>query len=71
VRIVRLALFNLQKGNLHAKTLRVEYSGAWYHVLNRSTKRRPALKTNEHKEIFLEVVQQAAETYGSKCTPIV
>jgi len=33
-------------------------------VLNRSTKRRPALKTDEHKEIFLEVVQQAAETYG-------
>lgn len=46
------------------RPLRVEYTGAWYHVLNRSTKRRPALKTDAHKEVFLEVVQQAAETYG-------
>lgn len=46
------------------RPLRIEYPDAWYHVLNRTEKRRPAFKTDEHKTVFLEVLQQTAETYG-------
>jgi REP element-mobilizing transposase RayT len=46
------------------RPLRIEYPGAWYHVFSMAARRRPVFKTEEHRDLFLEVVQQTAETYG-------
>ena len=46
------------------RPLRIEYTGAFYHVFSMAARRRPVFKTEEHRDLFLEVVQQTAETYG-------
>jgi len=46
------------------RPLRIEYPGAWYHVFSMAARRRPVFKTEAHRDLFLEVVQQTAETYG-------
>lgn len=46
------------------RPLRIEYPGAWYHVFSMAARRRPVFKTEEHRDLFLEVVQQTVETYG-------
>lgn len=46
------------------RPLRIEYPGAVYHVMNRSSRRRPAFKTDEQREIFVELLEQMSETYG-------
>ncbi len=46
------------------RPLRIEYPGAWYHVFSMTARRRPVFKTEEHRDLFIEVVQQTAETYG-------
>ncbi|MBI3774960.1 MAG: transposase [Gammaproteobacteria bacterium] len=46
------------------RPLRIEYPGAWYHVFSMTARRRPVFKTEEHRDLFLDVVHQTAETYG-------
>lgn len=46
------------------RPLRIEYPGACYHVINSTGGKRPAFKTDEHRKIFIELLEQMAETYG-------
>ncbi len=46
------------------RPLRIEYPGACYHVVNTASGRRPVFKTDEHRKIFIELIDQMAETYG-------
>ncbi len=46
------------------RPLRIEYPGATYHVVNTASGRRPVFKTDEHRKIFIELIEQMAETYG-------
>ena len=43
---------------------RIEYNGAWYHVVNRREGRRPLFRTNEHYEFFLDLLGDVSETYS-------
>ena len=46
-----------------ARPLRVEYEGAYYHVMNRGNGRRRVFHTDRDYELFLEKLGQAAETF--------
>jgi len=39
-----------------ARSLRIEYEGAWYHVMNRGAARQDAFKTKKHYELFLQLL---------------
>ena len=36
------------------RPLRIEYEGAWYHVMSRGASRREIFKTDQHRELFFE-----------------
>jgi putative transposase len=42
-----------------SRPLRIEYPGAWYHVLNRGRRREPIFRDPEDYPIFLQTVQEA------------
>ncbi len=42
-----------------ARPLRVEYPGAYYHVINRGNNREKIFKNGRDKEKFLEYLQKA------------
>ena len=39
-----------------ARQLRIEYEGAWYHIMNRGAARQTVFFTDEHREIFLQLL---------------
>jgi len=39
-----------------ARPLRIEYEGAWYHVMNRGASRQNVFKTKKHYELFLQLL---------------
>lgn len=41
-----------------SRPLRIEYEGAWYHIMNRGADRQDIFLTQQHHEIFLEVILQ-------------
>jgi len=43
-----------------ARPLRIEYDGAWYHVINRGAARHPVFTTHAHRHYFLSLL---ADTY--------
>jgi putative transposase len=43
---------------------RIEYNGAWYHVLNKKLGRRPLFRNDENREFFLSLLGEITETYG-------
>ena len=43
-----------------ARPLRIEYDGAWYHVINRGAGRQPVFTTDEQRRYFLSLL---ADTY--------
>jgi REP element-mobilizing transposase RayT len=43
---------------------RIEYKGAWYHVLNRREGRRLLFGSDENRIFFLELLHDVSETYG-------
>ena len=38
-----------------ARALRIEYPGAWYHVMNRGAGRRVIFHEPEHYKIFIDL----------------
>lgn len=42
------------------RPLRIEYSGAWYHVMNRGIDRMRIFSTDEHRQIFLKLLMEAS-----------
>ena len=47
-----------------ARPLRIQYPGAWYHVMNRGGARRTIFEELTHYRLFLDVVAAARETYS-------
>ena len=45
------------------RALRIEYSGAWYHVMNRGINRMPIFTTDEHREIFLSLLNEISTLF--------
>lgn len=46
-----------------ARQLRVQYPGAWYHVMNRGAGRQAIFRNNKHREKFLELIDEVSKTY--------
>ncbi len=47
-----------------ARKLRIEYSGALYHVMNRGDRREPVFKDDKDREVFLGTLGQACAKTG-------
>jgi putative transposase len=45
------------------RALRIEYLGAWYHVMNRGISRMPIFTADEHREIFLSLLQEISALF--------
>ena len=48
-----------------ARPLRIQYSGAFYHVTSRGNERKAIFKTDKDRERFLSYLQSAHERYGA------
>ena len=47
-----------------ARTLRIEYPGAFYHVMNQGNRREDIFLTDKDRKIFLDGLADSFETYG-------
>jgi REP element-mobilizing transposase RayT len=47
-----------------ARPLRIEFDGAWYHVLNRGLARRNIVRTDKDRKLFFDILGETATTYG-------
>lgn len=50
-----------------ARPLRVEYPGAFYHVINRGNNQENIIKNDRDIEKFLEYLQKANERFSNFC----
>ncbi len=48
-----------------ARPLRIEYPGAWYHVINRGQGRREIFRTDEQREFFLSLLEVTTERFNA------
>ncbi len=48
-----------------ARSLRIEFSGAFYHVTARGNERKPIYKSKRDRERFLSYLESATERYGA------
>lgn len=46
---------------------RIEFPCAWYHVINRGTKKPPLFLNDEHRRLFLSVLSEAVSIEGFEC----
>lgn len=46
-----------------ARPLRIQYPGAWYHVMNRGNARAPIYEVDDDYEIFLEVLKESSKFF--------
>ena len=46
-----------------ARPLRIEFDGAWYHVMNRGAGKRPVFRTPAHRAMFLRLVGDVSRIY--------
>lgn len=49
-----------------ARPLRIEYPGAWYHVMNRGSGRRRIFKTDEQRQYFLELLADTTDRFQAE-----
>ena len=49
-----------------ARPLRVEYAGAFYHVMNRGNAGEMLFRSNRDRERFLERLEEAVERFSLK-----
>lgn len=49
-----------------SRPLRIEYPGAWYHVMNRGTGRRWIFKRDYHYDYFLSLLSDVTERYSAE-----
>jgi putative transposase len=49
-----------------AGPLRMEYPGAWHHVVNRGRRGEKICRTDSDREMFLEVLRESAEMWDLK-----
>jgi REP element-mobilizing transposase RayT len=48
-----------------ARPLRIEYSGAFYHVTSRGNERKDIFRSRRDREKFLDYLASAVERYGA------
>ncbi len=46
-----------------ARALRIEYPGAWYHVMNRGLCHREVFHTQEYAQLFYDLLEEAHQLY--------
>ncbi len=49
-----------------ARPLRIEYPGAWYHVMNRGAGRKRIFNTDGHYELFLTLLEEVTTRFGAE-----
>ena len=49
---------------LMARPLRIQFEGAWYHVMNRGACRLPIFKSDQHRELFLELLAETVQVFN-------
>lgn len=49
-----------------SRPLRIEFPGAWYHVMNRGAGRRAIFHTDEHRGLFLELLADVRARFGAE-----
>jgi len=49
-----------------SRPLRIEYPGAWYHVMNRGRRREDIYQDEEDFHLFLKVLQDTAKMWNLK-----
>ena len=49
-----------------ARPLRIEYPGAWYHVMNRGAGRRFVFKNNAQRRYFLSLLEETHERFNAE-----
>ena len=49
-----------------ARPLRIEYPGAYYHVMNRGNRREDIFLTDKDRKVFLVGLADSCETYRIK-----
>lgn len=47
-----------------ARPLRIQFNGAWYHVMNRGASRKNIFFNDKHRFHFLELLNQTSKIYG-------
>ncbi|ODS30701.1 MAG: hypothetical protein SCARUB_04182 [Candidatus Scalindua rubra] len=47
-----------------ARPLRIEYPGAWYHVMNRGANRNRIFSKDEDYDLFMQVIQEACRLFN-------
>ena len=50
-----------------ARPLRIEYEGAFYHIVQRGIERKPIFKNDKDKQRFLSYIETAFSRYRSIC----
>lgn len=48
------------------RPLRIEYPGAWYHVMNRGAGRKKLFYEDKHRDEFLGLLQQVTDRFGAE-----
>ena len=43
---------------------RIQFAGAWYHVMNRGAGRRSIFRNDVHRKDFLSILEEVSITYG-------
>ena len=47
-----------------SRPLRIEYEGAWYHVMNRGTCKKNIYHCDKHRYLFIELLQEIQLRFG-------
>lgn len=53
-----------------ARSLRIEYEGAWYHIMNRGLGRQNIFLNDNHKKLFLDLLLEVSKRLISAKYPI-
>ena len=49
-----------------SRPLRIEFEGAWYHVMNRGSGRQDIFKTDDHRAYFLSLLSDTSERFNAE-----
>ena len=47
-----------------SRPLRIEYAGAWYHVMNRGRRAEAVFSDNDDYRMFIELLKESSETWN-------
>ena len=47
-----------------SRPLRIEYPGAWYHVMNRGRRREEVFTENNDYRLFTEILKESAKLFN-------